>query len=106
MGSGSSKPTAEESSRIAKKCVARSTAYRGCLAANRGDPRACDRLETALVMCHAAELAGCKGASAEHERCFSSVVNTGRYKGRMTCQPELDSLKASLKRHGLYPFRA
>lgn len=52
----------------------------------------------------AAELPSCKGASAEHERCFSSVVNTGRYKGRMGCGPELDAMKAALKKHGLHPF--
>ncbi|KAI8474103.1 MAG: hypothetical protein J3K34DRAFT_518417 [Monoraphidium minutum] len=106
MGARASKPSAEEEVRIARKCAARRTAYQGCLAANKGEPRACERLETALAMCFAAELPGCAAASEDHQRCFMSVVNTGRYKGRLGCGPELDALKAGLKRHGLYPFAA
>jgi hypothetical protein len=51
-------------------------------------------------------LPSCQAASAEHERCFTSVVNTGGYKGQPHCRPQLDALKAGLKRHGLFPFPA
>ncbi|KIZ02298.1 hypothetical protein MNEG_5659 [Monoraphidium neglectum] len=104
MGAKVSKISAQEEARIAKKCVARRTAYYGCVAANKADPKACERLEAALVMCTASELASCKEASGEHERCFTSLMNTGRYNGRRDCTVELDALKAALKRHGAYPF--
>jgi hypothetical protein len=109
MGSSASKPTAEEEQRIGKKCAQRQSALKACLAANSGAAGACERLETALVMCYAAEIPGCKAAVAEHERCFTSLMNTGGFtrdgKRRGNCDPELAALKAGLKQRGLFPFR-
>ncbi len=55
------------------------------------------------------ELPSCKAASAEHERCFTSLMNTGAFardgKRRAHCEPELAALQAGLKRHGLFPLK-
>jgi hypothetical protein len=49
-------------------------------------------------------LPSCKEASAEHERCFTSLANTGGYKGKRNCNVQLNALKEGLKKHGLFPF--
>jgi len=50
-----------------------------------------------------------KEASAEHERCFTALMNTGgvvRGKERRShCEPELEALKAGLRKVGAYPFK-
>ncbi|GBF92798.1 hypothetical protein Rsub_05417 [Raphidocelis subcapitata] len=109
MGAGGSKHrvSAEEEARIMRKCNARRSAMLLCRAANPENPQqACERLEAALAMCFAGEVPALKAASAQHERCFTSLMNTGGYQRRRHCDPELGELKAGLTRAGLFPFKA
>jgi Holliday junction resolvase RusA-like endonuclease len=94
--------TAEEH-RLARKCKSLSQAYTRCHKANPGDARACSNLETSLVMCYAADL--CKEASEAHQRCYMSIMNTGRAPdGRRDCDVTVKAMQDCLKKYRLYPF--
>lgn len=87
---------------LGRKCKTLATAYSKCHKANPNDPKACNNLQTSLVMCYAADL--CKQASDAHQKCYMSVINTGYYQGRRTCEPEVNALKQCLTKYKLYPF--
>lgn len=46
------------------------------------------------------ELPAAAAAAAEHERCFTALMNTGHYNGRRDCAAELAALKAGVKKAG------
>eukprot|EP00879_Flechtneria_rotunda_P010011 GHRR01010467.1.p1 GENE.GHRR01010467.1~~GHRR01010467.1.p1 ORF type:complete len:108 (+),score=13.84 GHRR01010467.1:237-560(+) len=93
--------TADEH-RLARKCKSLSTAYSKCHKANPNNAKACNNLETSLVMCYAADL--CKPESDAHQKCYMSLMNTGRYKGKMDCEETVNAMKLGLKKYKLYPF--
>lgn len=93
--------TADEH-RLSRKCKSLSHAYARCHKANPNDAQACNNLQTSLVMCYAQDL--CKEAAAAHERCYMSLINTGRYQGKMHCDETVQQMKDCLKRYKLYPF--
>lgn len=88
--------------RLARKCKSLSQAYARCHKANPSNEAACNNLQTSLVMCYAADL--CKEAAAAHERCYMSVINTGRYQGKMDCEETVQAMKDCLRKYKLYPF--
>eukprot|EP00882_Tetradesmus_deserticola_P018792 GHRQ01020180.1.p1 GENE.GHRQ01020180.1~~GHRQ01020180.1.p1 ORF type:complete len:132 (+),score=5.21 GHRQ01020180.1:390-785(+) len=82
LSRNSSKLSTADERHLARKCNTVATAYSKCHKANPNEPRACNNLQTSLVMCYAADL--CKEASEAHQKCYMSVINTGYY--QVGCQ--------------------
>mmetsp|Transcript_1872 Transcript_1872/g.4437 ORF Transcript_1872/g.4437 Transcript_1872/m.4437 type:complete len:105 (+) Transcript_1872:95-409(+) len=89
----------QESESISRRCGSLERALHNCFAANGTDSRACVPLEINLIDCKSKVC--CERESAEHSRCYHSLVETGEYLGRKDCNPAVEAMRKCLRRKGV-----
>jgi hypothetical protein len=103
MGAGASKPAPEEAKRAYKKCAWLASAHAQCVKAaggGAGGAAACERLETSLLGCLAAQAAPAEAEA--HTKCVNRAMST-RGRGVKACAGEVEAMRKAVRSKGLWP---